>query len=42
MRNHPILQNMLKTTPAEVSKKEERSHDFKDNFDVEGNKQKGM
>lgn len=21
MRNHPILQNMLKTTPAEVSKK---------------------
>lgn len=42
MRNHPILQNMLKTTPAEVSKKEECSHDFKDNFDVEGNKQKGM
>lgn len=37
MRNHPILQNMLKTTPAEVSKKEECSHDFKENFDVEGN-----
>lgn len=30
---------MLQAAPAEVSKKEECSHDFKDNFDVKGNKQ---